>query len=258
MLCLAPLALLVRKRPRAVNYALVLVAGQMAYFMVTVSQYVYLAETRLLLPAVPLLCLGASYAFVRLRAWDRHSFRLSWVVSVLVALVLVVNVTVEAQGFLSIRPFAPLVGLESPEDYLKRRLGPYQEVMEFTHRSLSAPPRFLFLWEPRGYYAEMNSVADPTLDNLAQLHVEYRQAEEARNALRAAGISHLLLNQTGLQFLQGPTPRPPTLENLSGEASSSVSLYPLTDADKRFLHDLLDLCEPVSDPYGGYAIYLVP
>lgn len=258
MLCLAPLALLVRDRPRAVNYALILVVGQLLYFMVAISQYVYLAETRLLLPTFPLLCFIAAFAFVQLETWDRRSLRVSRVVAVLVTLVLVVNAVAGTQAFLSLRPLPPLVGLESRGDYLERRLGSYAEAMEHTHEELPGQPRFLFLWEPRGYYALRTSLADATLDNLAQLRVAYGQADEALAALRALGFSHLLLNQSGLQFLRGPTPRPPTLAILSGQAESGESLYPLTDADQRFLDDLLEVCQPVSDGNSAYAVYLLP
>ena len=179
-------------------------------------------------------------------------------ITVLVTLVLGVSLVVELQTFLSFRPLAPLVGVEPRDNYLKRRLGPYVEAVERTHESAPYEPRFFFLWEPRGYYADQTSLADPTLDNLAQLRVAYGQAGEALTALQASGFSHLLVNQTGLQFLQGPTPRPPTLGNLSGRAEGGESLYPLAAADRRFLADLLELCQPTSNENSAYAIFALP
>jgi hypothetical protein len=226
--------------------------------MITISQYVYLTEIRLLVPTFPFVCFLAAFAFSQLQTWDRPAFRLSWVITVLVTLVLAVSLVTEAQTFLSSRPLAPLIGIESRKDYVQRRLGVYAEAMERTYHELAGQRRFFFLWEPRGYYAERGSLEDATLDNLAQLRVTYGQAEQAVAALEALGVSHLLVNNTGLQFLLGPTPRPPTLDHLSGQPEAGESLYPLAAADRRFLADLLELCQPTSNENSAYAIFALP
>jgi hypothetical protein len=258
LLCLVPLVFLFRGRPRAVNYGLALAGGQLAYLAVTIYRYIYLAETRLILPAFPLLCLAAAFALYRLPAWNRRSFRLSWIVGVVVALVLIVNLVTEARTFLAVRPVAPLLGLESDRDYLARRLGSYSEAMRQINDRLPAQARLLFLWEPRGYYCQPPARADATLDNLAQLRVAYREAEDALTALQADGFSHLLLHRTGLEFIQGSTPRPLTLSSLWNQPPPEQSLYPLTDDDLRFLDDLLAHCQMAGNVGTFYEIYQLP
>jgi hypothetical protein len=258
LLCLMPLIFLFRRRPRAVNYGLALAGGQLAYLAITMYRYIYMAETRLILPAFPLLCLAAAFALYHLPAWNRRPFRLSWVVGVVVTLVLIVNLVTEARAFLAVRPVAPLLGLESHRDYLARRLGSYAEAMRHINDRLPAQARLLFLWEPRGYYCQRPIRADATLDNLAQLRVAHGTAEDSLAALQAGGFTHLLLHGAGLEFIQEPTPRPPTLSTLLGQPPPEQSLYPLTDDDLRVLDDLLAHCQTVGNIGTSYKICQLP
>ena len=76
--------------------------------------------------------------------------------------------------------------------------------------------------------------------------------------MRAQGFTHLLFNRTGLEFLTGPTPRPPTLGSLTGKAPDEQSYYPITGEDMSFLQVLLGrsrLEESIGD---SYEIYRLP
>jgi hypothetical protein len=258
LLFLAPLVLLVRKRPPAINYALILVAGQGLYFLVTIYQYVYLVETRLILPVFPLLCLIAGFALSHLPAWDLKSFRLSWVVSSMISLVLVLNVLTEAKALLEIHPFAPLLGLESRQAYLARRLGAYFQAMQDTNGNLPPDAKIFYLWEPRGYYSQHTSRADATLDNLAQLELISPNADAALAALKADGFGYLLYYRAGLQFLLGPTPRPPTLVSLIERSQPQESNYPLAEDDLDFLTAILARCRKLAGTSEVYEIYQLP
>jgi hypothetical protein len=258
LLCLVPLVFLFRRRPRPVNYGLALAGGQLAYLAFTIYRYIYLVETRLILPAFPLLCLSAAFGLCRLPAWNRRAFRLSWVVGVVVTLVLILNLVTETRVFLAVRPVAPLIGLESHRDYLARRLGSYSEAMRYVNDRLPGQARLLFLWEPRGYYCLPSARADATLDNLAQLRVAHGEAQVALAALQADGFTHLLLHRAGLEFIQGPTPRPLTLSSLLGQPPPEESLYPLTDDDLHFLDDLLAHCQMAGNVGTFYEIYQLP
>ncbi len=260
LLSLAPFALLFRQRPRAVNYAWVLVGIQWAFFIVMIYRYVFMAQTRMLLPAFPLLCLVAAFAIRRLAAWDRPQLRLSWVVEAAVTLVLAVSLLTKAYDFLAARPLPVLAGLESREDYTGERLGAYfaaTRLMSPEGDLNDADTRFYFLWEPRGYYAPRLARADPTLDNLAQLRLAHGSPDAALAALQAEGFTHLLVNRAGLEFLRGPTPDPPTLSNLMGKPPAGQSYYPITDEEMRFLEALLArsrLEESVGDIYEIYQL----
>ena len=258
LLCLVPLVFLVRGRPRAVNYGLALAAAQYAFFAVMIWRYLYLAQTRLLIAVFPLLCLAAAYALDKLPLWDRSAFRLSWIVGVVVSLVLIVTLLTEAQAFLAQRPLAPLAGLESGEDYLSRKLGYHIEAMRFTNDRLPAQSRTVYMWEPRGYYGQPQALADATLDNLSQLRVSYHDAGQALTELRADGFTHFLLHRSGLEFLQSPTPRAPTLGSLMGNPPPEQMLYPLTDSDLGFLESLIAQSQRIENLGGAYEVYQLP
>jgi hypothetical protein len=258
LLCLAPLALLIKGRPRAVNYVLGLLGVMWAYFLVSVLRYAFMAQTRLLLSAFPLLGLAAAFAIRRLAVWDRPSLHLSWIVSTVAGLVLAINLVTEALAFVEVRPLEVLAGLESREGYLSRRLGAYYEAMCYTDEGLPADARLLFLWEPRGYYAQRPTQADPTLDNLAQLRLAWGSPDAAVAGLQAKGITHLLFYRAGLEFLRGPTPRAPTLGSLAGTPPDEHSYYPITDQDVGFLEALLTRCQLQESIGDGYEIWRLP
>ncbi len=258
LLCLVPLVFLFRGRPRTVNYGLVLVAAQYALFSITIWRYLYLAQTRLVLAVFPFLCLAAAYAFVNLPLWDRSAFRLSWVVGVVVTLVMVVTLLTGGHAFLSQRLLAPLVGLESAQDYLGRKLGYHAVAMRFTHDDLPPESRTMYMWEPRAYYGQLQALPDPTLDNLSQLRVRYGDAGQALTALRANGFTHFLLQRSGLEFLKLPQGRAPTLGSLVGNPLPDKDLYPLTNSDLVFLDALIDQSRQIADLGGAYEIYELP
>ena len=258
LLVLVPLVLLYRGRPRAVNYALTLLAAQYVIFSVTIWRYLYLAAPRLVLAIFPFLCLAAAYAFVNLPLWDRSQFRLSWIVGVTATLVMIVTLLTESHAFLAQRPLAQLVGLESSADYLTRKLGYHIVVMRFTNSQLPSGSRAMYVWEPRGYYGQPQALTDATLDNLSQLRVKHGDVEQALDSLRAEGFTHLLLYRSGMEFFQAPTARAPTLGSLLGDPLPEQMFYPLTNSDQVFLEGLIEQSQQIEDFGGVYEIYQLP
>jgi len=164
----------------------------------------------------------------------------------------------EGYTFLAGRPVAPLLGLESRDDYLVRKLGLYTEAMRYTKERLPDMSRTLYMWEPRGYYGQPHALADTAFDNLSQARARYGDVERALTALRGDGVTHLMLHVSGLRFLQNPTARAPTLGSLMGDPPPEQQLYPLAEADIEFLDELLDNCSAEGDLNGIYQFYRVP
>jgi hypothetical protein len=258
LLCLVPLILLVRGLPRMLTYGLVLTAAQYVFFAITISNYLYLTETRLLLAVFPFLCLAGAYALDKLPLWDRRAFRLSWVVGVVVSLVLVLTLLTESYAFLVGRPLTPVFGLESGENYLARRLGDYIGAVRYTSESSPDKSRTVYIYEPRGYYGKSNALADTALDNLSQLRTRHGDVGQALIALQAKGFTHLLLRRSGLQFLQASTPRAPTLGTLVGNPPPEQTLYPLTESDLVLLRALITQSRAGEGFGGSYDVYQLP
>jgi hypothetical protein len=141
---------------------------------------------------------------------------------------------------------------------LARKLGYHIEAMHFTNDRLPVSSRVLYLWEPRGYYGQSQALDEPTLDNLSQLRVKHGDATEALPALRADGFTHFLLFRSGLEFLQAPTGRAPTLGSLVGNPLPEEMLYPLSDSDLAFLEALIALSQGIADLGGAYEVYQLP
>jgi hypothetical protein len=86
-----------------------------------------------------------------------------------------------------------LLGLESQEQYLTRRLGAHHEAMRYVNEQCPPDAQPIYLWEPRSYYDQHQVWLDATLDNLTQLRLTYADAQAAVSALKADGFTHLLL-----------------------------------------------------------------
>jgi len=237
LLVLVPLALLMSRRPRLVDEVLVLGAVQVAVFGVLVWQNVYLLQMRLILSFFPLWALVAGYVLTRLREWDVPAFSISWIISWAVALVLALTLGTQTLEVITERPLGVLTGIEAREDYLLRRLGAYQELVEWVNER-PAEERVLLLLEPRGYGCLPQCRADLSLDRLAQLRSRYGNAETVRRALMAEGYCYVALNLSGYRFVTGPE-----------------SLYPVTAEDQALVAEMEAKWSAVAEIGGIYRVY---
>jgi hypothetical protein len=64
----------------------------------------------------------------------------------------------------------------------------------------------IFLWEPRSYYCRRDCRPDSILDTFPHLVHRYGSAEAIARAWRDAGVTHLLIHRSGLNFVLNETP----------------------------------------------------
>jgi hypothetical protein len=62
------------------------------------------------------------------------------------------------------RPLPVLLGFETEEDFLSRRLGWYHAAVDAINQDLPSDAVVLFLWEPRSYYCQAECLPDALLD----------------------------------------------------------------------------------------------
>jgi len=151
----------------------------LAAFGVALVQYVLwvygvvqsrsLFQARLLLPSLTLLSLPAAYALERLRLLDMPQLSLRRFVLIVVALVLTLNAVDLALAWVDENPLPYLIGIESREESLTRRLGVYYTTMQTINQRLSRRDKVLFLWEPRGYYCQIPNQPDRIIDRMRHL-----------------------------------------------------------------------------------------
>lgn len=161
-----------------------------------------LLQTRLLFPAFGPLALMAGAAVEELRKLPRHPFDIGWLTRVIVAGVLALTLVGVLLFTVQGQPLRVLLGLESEEDFLTRRLGWYYVAVERINEELAADAVVLFLWEPRSYHCTVDCRPDALLDRwLHTTHLYGYDADAIATAWRADGVTHVLLYRVGLEHI---------------------------------------------------------
>jgi hypothetical protein len=103
--------------------------------------------------------------------------------------------------------------------------------------NLQLPPdaTIQFLWEPRTYYCERDCRPDNVLDVLANAAYMHGTADGIVQAWDQAGITHILIHRTGLQFVRNETPE-------------AVDQALLVEIETEHLREIIDVA-------GAYQVY---
>ena len=244
LLALLPLLLVVWRRlspvtRRTLRAAAVFCGAIYAFWLVGVARTALLRQTRLLLPAFGILALMVGTAVDGLRDRDRQPVDLGWIIRASVALVLMLTLTRTLLFTLREQPLRVLLGFESREDFLGRRLGWYYPAIEYVNGELPQDSTILFLWEPRSYHCAADCRPDALLDRW--VHTTYLHGQDAAaiaEAWRAEGTTHVLLHRVGYKSV------------VEG------GFDPVTREDQRTLEDLLEKeATHLADFGGAYELY---
>jgi hypothetical protein len=180
-----------------------------------VARTALLIQTRLLFPAFGLLALLASAAVEGLKGLPRRPVRLDWLVKAIVLGVLALTLVGTLLATAREQPFSVLLGFESEEDFLRRRLGWYAVAIEHINQELPEGSVVLFLWETRSYHCARTCLPDALLDRwLHTIHLHGRDSDRIASAWRQAGVTHVLLHRTGLELILEAQFDPVTPEDL--------------------------------------------
>lgn len=215
-LLLLPLLSSSIKNPNSVLGSLLVFSGILYLFWLTgIAESHLLWQTRLLFPAFPVFALLAAHALDRLRGFDLPQFSAHNFARLVIAAVLGLTFAGYALSFIKDNPFHYLAGYETRDAYLARHLGGYYSAAQFINTQLLASARVLYLWEPRGYFAQRDVLPDSILDKVAHLDWKYGDAARTAEALRAEGYTHILLNRAGLDFHLQSDDDPLTLKEIN-------------------------------------------
>ena len=202
-----------------------------------------LLRTRFLFLVFGALATLGGLALDRLKSLRRPQLDVPWLARAVVGLTLALLLFSMLTRFVQVNPVPVILGLESRDDYLARRLGWYYGAMEDLNQELSADAVVLFLWEPRSYHCRVRCWPDALLDRF--LHTTYLygyDADAIAAAWRAEGVTHVLLHRAGL------------------ESILEARFDPVTPADLQTLDDLQARhLSPVDEWGGAYVLYeLIP
>jgi len=184
-------------------------------------------------------------ALDRLRMLRRPRLAVDWLARAVVILTLALLLFALLVRFLQANPLPVVLGVESRDDYLARRLGWYYATVETMNRELPPDAVVLFLWEPRTYHCQVECWPDAMLDRfLHTTHLYGYDADTIARTWRAEGFTHVLLYRVGLDYL---------LE---------AQFDPITPADLQVLEELqtsyMTLVESFDDVYELYRLEDVP
>jgi 4-amino-4-deoxy-L-arabinose transferase-like glycosyltransferase len=162
-------------------------------------------QSRHLLPGLVVLSPLVGWAWANLSRYDRPNFALSRFVNL--ALALTLALTLVDIGLLTLKtdPVPYIVGLESRDRYLTRRLGAHYQAMKEIN-TLPAAAVVQFMWEPRSYYCNRDCRPDASLDVLAWAIHQHGTAANIAAAWQDAGITHVLIHQAGLHYFLNELP----------------------------------------------------
>ena len=156
-------------------------------------------QTRFLLPVYPLLSVWTAGTLVALLERFRSrtlNTALAGIVGGLVASTLVYQ-TIYMQ---TTQPVDVVLGIESKDSFLRRMVDDYPAT-RFIAENLEEGDRVYFMWDGQGYYCERGCLPDAEQSQWAQLVTSEPDASVIAAHLRDQGVTHLLLDLEGLNFM---------------------------------------------------------
>lgn len=201
-------------------------------------------QSRLLLPAFVALCPALAWMVENLTQFDHPKFSLHRQLYLVIGLVLLAGMAIRIINWLPPQPWSYLFGNETKAQHLTRRLGSHYLAMQAINDELPDDAVVTFWWEPRSYYCDRECRPDSILDSFGHLQYHYHDATSIARHLKDNGTSHILLFNTGLEFvledygMEGkPLNKPAVLAELQDEylflhtsiAGGAYHLYRLRD-----------------------------
>jgi hypothetical protein len=218
---------------QAARVLLLYAAASYAVWTVGVVASRGLWQARLLLPGIVALCPLLAWTLADLRRFNHPQFSLQRFLRLAIVFTLLLLLLNQLGQWLTVNPVAYLSGNETRSSFLERRLGMHYVVMQEMNRELPQEAEVVFLWEPRSYYCEPDCHPDSILDRFLHYTQYYGfDAGELAAHWREAGYTHVLLYDTGLDFVVAEGIEPvqaedlAVLEELKAHYLTPVSTWP--------------------------------
>ncbi|MCA9947410.1 MAG: glycosyltransferase family 39 protein, partial [Anaerolineales bacterium] len=187
---------------RPFNLLLIFVLAQYIFWMFGVIFSAGLWQSRLLLPAFVALSPVIAWIFDDLARWDHPQFSLRRFVRLVIILALAFNLVGQLLNWLPGVPLTYVAGNASRDEILTHWLGSHYTAMQGINEQTPPDAIVLFLYEPRSYYCNRDCRPDSILDTFAHLEYLHNDANGIAQALRSEGVTHLLLFETGYEFIR--------------------------------------------------------
>lgn len=228
-------------RRTALKALFVCVASGVLVWMIAGRFSSYLLQSRLYFAFFPALALLAGAGYAGIQHSQLPGVRLGRIAAALVLIVIGLNIVELAGQTLKSGAAQAALGLVAEEDYLSNTLGWYAPAIQAVH-DLPDGSRTLLLFEPRSLYCQPVCDPDEVLDRWLRERWDGaggqpRSPEAVLEGWRATGYTHLLLYQSGADFIH------------------QESRLPYRPEDWQALSDLISPL-PVIQKFGGaYILY---
>jgi hypothetical protein len=200
----------------------------------------YAVQARLFFAIFPALAILSAGGLLALEQFNSPALRLSIIARAATGFILGLSLLQLIFHFGAHSPVAYLAGAEGARGYRLANLGGYALMMEDVN-ALPNDARVLFLWEPRSLEcAPGRCDPDVIIDRWWHLRRTQGSAEALLARWKTAGFTHLVIDETGVQFVRH-------------DATS-----PHTAADWDELEALRARLRRVKDIGGSYSLYEIP
>ncbi|WP_420645469.1 phospholipid carrier-dependent glycosyltransferase [Candidatus Leptofilum sp.] len=187
---------------RPFNLLLIFALAQYIFWVWGVIFSAGLWQSRLLLPAFVALSPIIAWIFNDLARWDHPQFSLRRFVRLVIIMALAFNLVGQLLNWLPGVPLAYVAGSASRDEILTHWLGSHYTAMQGVNAQTPPDAVVRFLYEPRSYYCDRDCRPDSILDTFAHLEYLHNDANGIAQAWREEGISHILLFETGYEFIR--------------------------------------------------------
>jgi 4-amino-4-deoxy-L-arabinose transferase-like glycosyltransferase len=189
------------KQKTSIKVALILVLVGFLVWAVGSRVSGLLIQSRLFFGIFPAWALLAGAGMESVWKLKALNIRFGRVAAAMVLLMLGFNLFATWTDFTSRNPIAYLIRQEDRQRYLVRNMGIYAAAMAELN-NLPPSSRVLMLWETRGFACWPRCDADEVIDRWYNEINTYQTPENTLQAWREQGYTHLLLFQTGADFIK--------------------------------------------------------
>lgn len=169
------------------------------FWAFSVTQTIYLWQSRLLFPGLIPLAIPIGLAISGLGDFNLPRFRVGFIMNGLIGMVIFISVLDNGLLLLARRPLAYIFGMESRQEYFERIQPNYSEALALVN-STPQDAFVYFLLEPRSYNMTRNVQADPLNDNLPHDYYLFKTTEAIINQWKLSGYTHILVYKSGVSL----------------------------------------------------------
>jgi hypothetical protein len=141
-----------REERAIVGHMLLFFGINYALWLSGLARTAMLLRSRFLFLVFGVAAVLGGLALDRLRILRRPQLDVAWIAQTLMSITLALLLFSTLTKFLAANPLPVILGVESREEYLTRRLGLYYVVIEHLNQELPDDAVVFFLWEPRSYH----------------------------------------------------------------------------------------------------------